>query len=638
MANLMTRIYSNLAGCDFTNDPAKVALNRSPNCINMYKDYTDTQGNCVQTRPGLTPMFEKKARDYLAIQRDDYRCKVNGIFMFKKGTTKKLFLHINNILYVTDYPIASTSLESQLSTTMNNSKSSFAVFQDKLYINDGANYLVYDGENLSKVSDNAFIPTTTISRLPNGGGVLYQDVNVLTPRRKNSFVADGESKEFYLDTTLLDEEGDVKVYIDDILQETSSYSVNKVTGCITFTEAPAKPLTEGQDNVVIEFSKAGTDYSTRIPNCTKNIVFDNRIFFTGNPQFKNAVFHCELNDPAYISDLSYYQDGSSDSAIKSFTVGNNLLWVFKEPSQQNDTIFYHVPTIDSEEGKIYPSKQGNISTGCVSECTNFNDDIVFLSSLGLEGITGNIDDEQLINHRSSLVDGKMINENNYSDAVIVEWNGYLMILINGSIYLADSRQIYQSIRGYEYEWYYWKFTDEFKKYYGMPCLISNIDGEFIIGTEKGFIYKLDNSSIIDEDEVNVPTSEGVTLQIDKINIYSCWQTPYDIFGDTNNLKTTNKRGGVAKIKTIPNGKIKVSVQTNRKPEKFIKEYSATGFDFNNVDFSNFAFTTKDMSYIVYKIKMKKFIDLTLKFYSEDRPFGLYDATIEVFQGSYIKRT
>ena len=108
--------------------------------------------------------------------------------------------------------------------------------------------------------------------------------------------------------------------------------------------------------------------------------------------------------------------------------------------------------------------------------------------------------------------------------------------------------------------------------------------------------------------------------------------------DTNNLKTTNKRGGVAKIKTIPNGKIKVSVQTNRKPEKFIKEYSATGFDFNNVDFSNFAFTTKDMSYIVYKIKMKKFIDLTLKFYSEDRPFGLYDATLEVFQGSYIKRT
>ena len=73
-------------------------------------------------------------------------------------------------------------------------------------------------------------------------------------------------------------------------------------------------------------------------------------------------------------------------------------------------------------------------------------------------------------------------------------------------------------------------------------------------------------------------------------------------------------------------------------EKFIKEYSATGFDFNNIDFNNFAFTLKDMSYIVYKIKMKKFIDLTLKFYSEDRPFGLYDATIEVFQGSYVKRT
>ena len=41
MANMMTRLYSNLAGCDFTNDPAKVALTRSPNCVNMYKDYED---------------------------------------------------------------------------------------------------------------------------------------------------------------------------------------------------------------------------------------------------------------------------------------------------------------------------------------------------------------------------------------------------------------------------------------------------------------------------------------------------------------------------------------------------------------------------------------------------------------------
>lgn len=624
MATLMTRIYSNLAGCDFTNDPAKVALNRSPNCVNMYKDYTDTQGNCVQTRQGLALVFQ-----YINPDETLDLIKINGMCRYEKDGNTIILVHAKNYLFFWEYPSESGYEQNQnlITKNMNDARSSFAIFNNKVYINDGKNYLVYDGTTLTDVSEDAFVPTTTISRRPDGGGVIYQAVNVLTSRRKNSFCADGESTDYYLDTTLLDEDGEVKVYINDILQETTTYSVNKVTGCITFTEAPEKPLTEGQDNVVIEFSKAGTDYATRIPNCAKNIVFDNRIFFTGNPQYKNAIFHCELNDPAYISDLAYYQDGISDSAIKSFTVGNNLLWVFKEPSQQRDTIFYHTPTIDSESGKIYPSAQGNISLGCVSECVNFNDDIVFVSPLGLEGITGNITDEQLVSHRSSLIDTKFINENNFENLQMCEWRGYLICLVNGHMYLADSRQIYSGVKGYEYEWYYWNFSDKFVATYGNICSMISFDEELIVGTEKGYILKFDSSVNYDGNRHS-----------EDMKIYSCWQTPDDIFGDTNNLKTTNKRGGIAKIKTIPNGKITVSVQTNKKPEKVIKEYSATGFDFNNIDFENFAFTTKDMSYIVYKIKMKKFIDLSLKFYSNESPFGLYDVTIEVFTGSYVKRT
>lgn len=615
MANMMTRLYSNLAGCDFTNDPAKVALNRSPNCINMYKDYSDTQGNCVQTRAGFKYLigFSYDESGEMIYPR------INGMFLYDIGTNKKMIVHAGKMLFIWEYPELNYSIAYR---DMNDHKSSFVVFDNKLYINDGLNYLVYDGERVKSVSGNAFIPTTTISRKPSGGGVLYQDVNVLTGRRKNSFCADGTSTEYHLDTKLLDDEV-VKVYINDVEIDSANYSVNRLYGIVTFNTAPEKPLTEEQDNVLIEFSKIGTDYNTRIANCTKNIVFDNRIFFTGNSQFKNTIFHCELNNPAYISDLAYYQDGTSDSAIKSFTIGNNLLWVFKENSQQNDTIFYHTPTIDAETGKIYPSKQGNISRGCVSECINFNDDIVFVSSLGLEGISGDVSSEQIISHRSSLIDGRFINENNFKELVMTEWKGYLICLVNGHYYLADSRQLFRGVNGYEYEWYYWEHTDNnFKDFFGTPVYITSIDDELLIGTSAGYVLKLDSSTFKDHNS----------------NIYSCWQTPYDIFGDTNNLKTTNKRGGVAKIKTIPNGKVKVSVQTNRKPEKFIKEYSATGFDFNNIDFNNFAFTLKDMSYIVYKIKMKKFIDLTLKFYSEDRPFGLYDATIEVFQGSYVKRT
>lgn len=631
MANMMSRLYSNLAGCDFTNDPAKVSLSRSPKCINMYKEYKSTSGQCVETRPGLNLMVDIE-RYAVILDNEEFVNPIYGIYIYKTSTFKKILFHVGTMLYVNDYPTTRlTTQDTYIYNHMNNAISSYSIFDNKLYINDGLNYLVYDGTTIKNVSEDAFIPTTTISRIPSGGGKLYQDVNVLTPKRKNTFVADGESTQYYLDTYQLDD-ADVVVKVNGNV--VNNYSVNRTTGCITFETAPEAPNTAGQDNVEIEFSKTGVDYNTRISNCTKNLVFDNRIFFTGNSQFSNAIFHCELNNPAYISDLAYYEDGTSESAIKSFCVGNNLLWVFKESSQMNDTIFYHTPTIDSEEGKLYPRKQGNISTGCVSECVNFNDDIVFMSKMGLEGITANIEQEQFTSHRSSLIDAKLINESNFESLQMAEWNGYLVLLVNNHIYIADSRQKYQGIDGFEYEWYYWEFDSVFDKYIGKMCYIANIDDELFIGSTKGLIYKFDKTKSTDSDSID----KYIHMDIGERKIFSCWQTPYDIFGDTNNLKTTNKRGGVAKIKTIPNGSVSVSVQTNRKPEKLIKKYSSTGFDFNNIDFNNFAFTLNDMSYIVYKIKQKKFIDLTLTFFSEDKPFGLYDATLEVYQGSYIKRT
>lgn len=88
-------------------------------------------------------------------------------------------------------------------------------------------------------------------------------------------------------------------------------------------------------------------------------------------------------------------------------------------------------------------------------------------------------------------------------------------------------------------------------------------------------------------------------------INSYWTTPMDNFKYPNHYKTTNKRGGVAKIKTIPNGIVKISEITNKRNKgKYITQYSATGFDFSNIDFENFAFETSNQSYVVYKIKEK----------------------------------
>ena len=386
-------------------------------------------------------------------------------------------------------------------------------------------------------------------------------------------------------------------------------------GKITFNTAPAKLDLSGVDNVKIVFSKEVAGYTDRISKCTISQVFDNRVFFTGNDSFKNAIFHSELENPTYISDLSYYQDGTSEARIKSMTVGNNILWVFKEPNQENATVFYHIPTTSNEYGRIYPSKQGNVSTGCYSTCINFNDDIVFLSKYGLEGITGDIEQEQLLSHRSSLVDNKLINASNFNNAQMIEWQGYLLILADKYIFLADSRQKFQGINGIEYEWYLWNIENS------QPSILKEYKGNLYIGAEDGSIFILSGTN-----------DNGVAIN-------SYWSTPMDSFGYSNMLKTTNKRGGLARIKTIPNGKIKIAERTNKRDEKYITSKASTGFDYTNIDYSNFAYTTKNESYIVYKIKEKKFLNISLKFYSDeiDKPFGLYSSVLEAFIGGYAKR-
>lgn len=587
------RQYTNLAGVDFKNDESIVELQRSPDALNVYKDYSG-EASCIQTRPGYSLMANFGAR-------------INGMYIFNQT---RALVHAGTNLYLWSNFPSTPENPTLLKNDMNDSKSSFFIFDDKVYINDGENYLVYDG-TLKEVSSEAYIPITTIGRSPSGGGQIYQDINLLQPKRINEFVADGTSTEYYLDATEIDSVDEV--YINDTL--TTNYTVSLILGKVTFNTAPTAPAIPGNDNVKIVFSKLISGYANRIQNCTISQVFDNRVFFTGNQTYPNTLFHSELENPAYISDLSYYQDGTTESKIKSITVGNNILWVFKEPNQENATVFYHIPTTDEEYGRIYPTKQGNVSIGCYSTSINFSDDIVFLSKYGLEGINGDIQQEQLLSHRSSLVDNKLVNESNYYDAQMVEWRGYLLILVNNKVFLADSRQKFEGINGIEYEWYLWNISNS------NPRILKEYSGELYIGGNDGKIYIFDGTN-----------DNGIAIN-------SYWTTPMDAFGYSNMLKTTNKRGGIARLKTVPNGKIKIAERTNKKDEKYITSKSSTGFNYNNVDYSNFAYTTKNDNYVVYKIKEKKFLNIQLKFYSDeiDKPFGLYSAILEAFIGGYAKR-
>ncbi len=551
--NVVSRIYSNFRGVDFRGE--EINLSRSPDSLNVWKDYKEIDS--IRTRPSLN------------LQRAV--AEVHSISFYRGD----MIIHADDCLYKND--------ELLVDGGMNAAPSQSFVYDDKFYIKDGSNYLVYDGETIKEVE--GYIPTTTIARKPMGGGSKYEDVNMMSDYRKNSFLADGGSFDFFLDTMNIDTDYVPVVTYNDEIVNPSDYTVDYKEGKIAFKNyAPDAPLTDGQDNIVVTFKKAVPGYKETIVGCTLLQVFDNRVFFSGNPYKPNTVWHCSLHNPAYVSDLDFYEEGMDESPIRGMVAGNNNLWVFREPSSSNTTVFYHTPSTDEDYGKIYPSSHSSVTLGCIGRAINFNDDIVFFSERGMEGISGDITTEQMAAHRSSMVDRKLIAEPNYKDMILEEWEGYLLVFIGNRVYLADSRAMYANGNHNEYEWFYWELEKE------VTCTCVH-NGVLYVGTEDG-IYTLDGTD----------------------DVESYWVTPKDKFKHPHKLKTTNKRGAVAEA----TGDISVYAKLEDTDFELIGTYE-------NVE-----------DYFVSRIKRKKFKDIQLKFYSSTR-FSLETMSLEAFIGGYIKR-
>lgn len=554
--DLVSRIYGGFRGVDFRGEEINIV--RSPDSLNVWKDYKETDS--IRTRPGM-------------VLQTAFDAPVNGIFFYNDMQ----LVHSGTKLYKVKGGVK-TELYSDLRAALSNS----FTFENVWYFKDGKHYLQYDGTTIKDVEGH--VPTTSIGRRPAGGGSTYEDVNMLQGRRINTFLADGSSFDFLLDAQNIDTDYPPIVKVDDVVV-TEGYKVDYAEGKISFTKAPPAPKTDGRDNVSIEFRKTIQTYRDTILKCTLLQVFDNRVFFSGNEDYPNVVWHTSLNDPSYVSDLDYYREGLDSAKVRGLVAGNNALWAFREPSQANTTVFYHTPTIDAEYGKIYPSTHSSITTGCVGKAINFNDDIVFFSDRGMEGISGDVTTEQAVAHRSSLVDRKMIAEDGYKDMVLEEWEGYLFIFIGDKAYLADSRTAFRNENHTEYEFFYWQL--EKKVTCSQVC-----QGVLYLGAEDG-VY---------------------TMTDFECNVESWWVTPKDKFGTPHKLKTTNKRGCVAEA----TGDITVYARVEDTDFELIGEY-------------------KDVEdYFVSRIKRKKFKDIQLKFYSKTR-FSLETVTLEAWVGGYIKR-
>ena len=393
-------------------------------------------------------------------------------------TIQRSDLAAEDVLYLSYYEGA-IKTEDALFAGMNTRKSASFIFNNRLYIVDGVNYLLYDGSKVSSVLDNAYIPTTYKNIIPSGenadAGAEYEHRNLLQPKFKHTFFGDGENKVFYMNENELDAIAEVKVY-GETLTEGEGYTVNLLEGKIELTEAPAKPADKNlpETHAGVEITAEKAYESEQITGCTLSAIFDERVFLSGNPDYPNNIYYCGRNnitgrtDPSYFPATNYVADGVGMAAITGMLAVADTLMVLKGDTQQDGSVYFHTAyaTGDDLHPKDYPSTRGLAGIGCLGACINFLDDPVFISRLGVEAVGQlSVRYERAIEHRSSLIDAKLVNME-LKNASLEEWNGYLIALVDGKIFMADSRQRYAHDTGVmQYEWYYLEDIGIFKNQY-----------------------------------------------------------------------------------------------------------------------------------------------------------------------------
>ena len=501
-----------------------------------------------------------------------------------------------------------------------------------------------------------YIPTTYKGLVQSGdnSNTEYEQRNLLSPYFYNEFYGETKSNQTLV---LMSRASDVmsveeEVYYSDGKAGWESvpyYSFDVATNTVTVNKS--FPV-HTRIRVRAKYADFSPETFERLASCTKGCLFDNRLFLSGNPDFPNTVyFSTPLDQTNYrisFGSDDWFNDGVNNIPISALIpVGDNLL-VIKEGAEEGGSAYLHskLLTEDNIVTKAYPREQGLQGVGCIGAFTNFYDDPVFVSNLGVSALGQlSVRNERALEHRSTLIDAKLANMD-LRKSFFVEWNGYLLLFVEGCIFMADSRQKYVDDLGMvQYEWYYIE---------GVGTYTGQTKGEN--GAYEGGVFCPATCARTIQDNVYFGTDGGVVcgFNFDKRNehgdilpewytfdgrtIVSGCATKMDNCGIPHLTKSTVKKSMVIKIKALPASSLKIKVRTNTNPYKQVARIGSKVFSFETMDFDEFSFLTSDSGLFSVKEKEKKWVEKQVYLCSDEhmRPFALYYMAYRYFVAGRYK--
>lgn len=260
---------------------------------------------------------------------------VQGIWQGQIASKNILLVAWNGTIYEYDLDIATSTVdiadlitEGTVTTigSMTDAKTCIFWFYDKIYFMNGTEYKEYDGTTFQDVVP--YVPTIAINAPPSGGGTLFEEINLLTGTKTQTFVGDGTAL-YQLAEVNIDADA-VTATVNGVAKvEGVDFTVNRVLGQVTFNVAPAS-----NDAVSITWTKVIAGNADLVKNHKYGIDFgidnDTNLFIWGNVNEKYTFRFSGIAKANYFPANSFVNVGSTEFSITDLKSNQQQLLVFKE--------------------------------------------------------------------------------------------------------------------------------------------------------------------------------------------------------------------------------------------------------------------------------------------------------------------